>query len=358
MKKQFLSILLAFLVTFAFAETSQKKFVASTSWTASFADIAGVDNVESIAPANLRHPPEYEITVSDIQKIMQSDYFVYAGFERMMQTLGSSVKNVQMIQIACDNSIKTVTESTRKIAEAAGTQKENEARLSEYVSFIKDSAARIEKAGLKGAKVLVNKNQRFLAAELGFDISATFGPGPVTSEQILDAQNGGYVFIIDNVHNPVGAPLREVAPDAKYIVWRNFPEKVEHNALLNTIKENIKTLEDSIMSAEQVSSTNTFKMSGLLKNSSATFKASEVYEREGVYFVDMKEIVPANLKRFKKNNKIKRGDIFLDTSNKIVMFLGDGTFNVMKGTKLGSIKDIESFKKILSDKNSSITFEN
>ena len=91
------------------------RIVASTSWTAAFADIAGADGVETIAPANLRHPPEYEVTVSDIQKIAASDFFVYAGFERMMKTLGTSVGTVQMIRIANNNSIATVTsEKSRK----------------------------------------------------------------------------------------------------------------------------------------------------------------------------------------------------------------------------------------------------
>ena len=48
---------------------------------------------------SLRHPPEYEITVSDIQKISSCDVFVFAGFERMMKTLGTSVGNVEMVKI-------------------------------------------------------------------------------------------------------------------------------------------------------------------------------------------------------------------------------------------------------------------
>ena len=44
--------------------------VASTSWTAAFADLAGIDNVTSIAPASLRHPPEYEVTVRDRKSVV------------------------------------------------------------------------------------------------------------------------------------------------------------------------------------------------------------------------------------------------------------------------------------------------
>jgi len=224
------------------ASETKPRVVASTSWTAAFADIAGADGVETIAPANLRHPPEYEVTVSDIQKIAASDFFVYAGFERMMKTLGNSVGGTQMIRIANDNSIATVTSETAKIAEKLGTENENKARLARYVNAILEAKAEIERKGSANAKVLCHKHQRYLASDLGFTVSATFGPEAVTASQIADAKTGGYDIIIDNVHNPVGSPLAEVAPNAAYVVWRNFPDRVERNALLRVVQENIAAL--------------------------------------------------------------------------------------------------------------------
>lgn len=225
------------------ASSDEGKIIASTSWTAAFADIAGAEQVKIIAPASLQHPPEYEITVSDIQTIEKSQYFIYAGFERMMKTLSDAVGQTQMVKITCDNSIETVSKESRKIAEIWGSQEECEKRLLEYVSEITNAKADLEKRGLAGARVLCNKNQTYLAKDLGLEIAAIFGPGPVTSDQIADAKTGNYDLIIDNVHNPQGAPLAEVAPNAKYVVWRNFPENVERGALLNVIKANIKTLE-------------------------------------------------------------------------------------------------------------------
>ena len=96
------------------ADKKQIDVVASTSWTAAFADLAGVDEVETIAPATLRHPPEYEVTVSDIEKITTSKFFIYAGFERMMKTLGDAVGNTQMIKIHCNNSVDNIKTETAK----------------------------------------------------------------------------------------------------------------------------------------------------------------------------------------------------------------------------------------------------
>ena len=231
-------------VTEAKNESVEKKLkvVASTSWTAAFADLAGIDDVEIIAPASLRHPPEYEITVSDIQKIKDCDIFIFAGFERMMQTIGDTIENVKMVKITCDNSIATVTSSAMTIADGIGTQTLCESRVLEYVNKIYEGKNALKEKGLEGAKVLCNSNQRFLANELGLEIVGTFGPNPVTSEQIKFASENKVDFIIDNVHNPVGQPLAEVSPDAKYIVWRNFPEKVERKALINVVSENMNKL--------------------------------------------------------------------------------------------------------------------
>lgn len=238
-----LSVLFAasLLVTALWA--TPKKVVASTSWAAAFADIAGADEVESIAPVNLRHPPEYEITVSDVQKISDSEVFIFAGFERMMKTLGTKVANKGVsVQVTLDNSLATVKASTLKIAEVLGTEDIQKVRFAEYEKLVKDGQKKVLKKKLNKKKVLCNKNQTYLAKELGFEIAGIFGPGPVSAEELLQAKEAGYDLIIDNIHNPTGKPVTEVLPKAKYIVWRNFPEAVEHDALKKVVSDNIEAL--------------------------------------------------------------------------------------------------------------------
>lgn len=237
-------IVLLCTVSCAKENNTNNEIVASTSWTAAFADLAGADNIEIIAPANLKHPPEYEITVGDVQKVANSKYFIYAGFERMMETLGnvSSDKYPEMIKIHCDNSIKTVKENAILISKILKTEEESNKRVSEYISCIEGGKEKIKKTYKNVPKVFCHKHQVPLAKELGFNIAGVFGPGDVTSAQISDVKNNNYDFIIDNVHNPVGLPLSEVAPSSKYIIWRNFPENVERNSLLHVIENNINLI--------------------------------------------------------------------------------------------------------------------
>lgn len=238
-----LSMLIAASLLATLSWAAPKKVVASTSWAAAFADIAGADEVESIAPVNLRHPPEYEITVSDVQKISDSEVFIFAGFERMMKTLGTKVANKGVsVQVTLDNSLATVKESTLKIAQALGTEDIQKVRFAEYEKLVKDGQKKVFKKKLNKKKVLCNKNQIYLAKELGLEIAGIFGPGPVTAEELLEAKKAGYDLIIDNIHNPTGKPVTEVLPKAKYIVWRNFPTAVEHDALKKVVADNIELL--------------------------------------------------------------------------------------------------------------------
>lgn len=238
-----LSMLIAASLLATALWAAPKKVVASTSWSAAFADIAGADEVESIAPVNLRHPPEYEITVSDVQKISDSEVFIFAGFERMMKTLGTKVANKGVsVQVTLDNSLATVKESTLKIAQALGTEDIQKVRFAEYEKLVKDGQKKALKKKLNKKKVLCNKNQTYLAKELGLEIAGIFGPGPVTAEELLEAKKAGYDLIIDNIHNPTGKPVTEVLPKAKYIVWRNFPTAVEHDALKKAVADNIELL--------------------------------------------------------------------------------------------------------------------
>lgn len=238
-----LSLLIAASVLATLSWAAPKKVVASTSWSAAFADIAGADEVDSIAPVNLRHPPEYEITVSDVQKISDSEVFIFAGFERMMKTLGTKVANKGVsVQVTLDNSLATVKESTLKIAQALGTEDIQKVRFAEYEKLVKDGQKKALKKKLNKKKVLCNKNQTYLAKELGLEIAGIFGPGPVTAEELLEAKKAGYDLIIDNIHNPTGKPVTEVLPKAKYIVWRNFPTAVEHDALKKAVADNIELL--------------------------------------------------------------------------------------------------------------------
>ncbi len=223
-----------------------KPYVASTSWTAAFADIAGLDGVVTIAPASLRHPPEYEITAGDIRTVVHAQLFVAAGYEGMMATIrnAAGLDDSRMVKITTNNSIQTVRQQTEAIALAAGTLAQQTVRMQEYEDVIMAGKEAVHAKGLDGVPALVHAMQVPLAQELGLDIQGTFGPAPATAQQIAEAAKGSYALIIDNVHNPVAGPLAEVSPQSQLVQWRNFPQEVGRGALASMVGENIHKLLD------------------------------------------------------------------------------------------------------------------
>ena len=72
------------------------RVVASTSWVAAFAKLAGATDVTYIAPNNIQHPPDYDPKPSDLAKVANADFVLLAGFEgfaeRLKDAAGSKAK--------------------------------------------------------------------------------------------------------------------------------------------------------------------------------------------------------------------------------------------------------------------------
>lgn len=222
----------------------ETRYVASTSWVASIAELAGADNVSSIAPAELKHPPEYEITPQDIAKVAQAELFMYAGYEKMMKTIGNAaeVNQDKILHVTTTNTLNNLKAMVTMISEKTGTQAEASKRFGAVEQLFLQTRKAIKDRGLDKLTVYVNKNQAQFAKDLGLNVVDTFGPAPFTSDQIAQAAKDQYDLIIDNVHNPVAAPALAVSPGSVLLVWRNFPDHIGNNALYQVLKDNTDSL--------------------------------------------------------------------------------------------------------------------
>ncbi|MCH3918640.1 MAG: ABC transporter substrate-binding protein [Spirochaetia bacterium] len=256
MKKKFFSGLLAVLLVCLpvtaqaqieqQASAGQKTYLASNTWTVAFAELGGLDNVRNLAPANLVHPPEYELTPSDIKALSTCSLFIYAGYEVMMKTLGdSTLPQDKMVKITTTNDLATVKSSAAIIAKKAGTEVISEKRVAAYEQMIIAARKMVKDQGLDKLSCYVNSHQVDFAKDIGLDVKGTFGPGPVTPAQIKEAKDGKFDLIIDNIHNPLANPLCEVSLNSKLIVWRNFPENLGPDALLKMEQANIQELSEA-----------------------------------------------------------------------------------------------------------------
>jgi len=237
-------ILLLSLSVFAQGVKEEKSpYVASTSWSAAYAYVGGLDNVITIAPADLTHPPEYEILPSDILTIQNSEAFVYAGYESMMKTLTNNlIKENIKIQITTVNSLDNIKVQANKISTKYNTQEKSNFRVQKIEDLFVTTREIIKEKKLNKLPSYVHFHQVALAKSLGLNIVGTFGPNSITPENIQEVSKLNNAIIIDNIHNQLAAPFKEVNSNSKVIVWRNFPNKTGNDELFNMIQNNIDAL--------------------------------------------------------------------------------------------------------------------
>ncbi len=225
-------------------ENETSGYVASTSWVAAIAELAGIDNVVTIAPANLKHPPEYEITADDMVNVINAKLFMHAGYERMMKTISTAAQldESKIVKVKTTNTLANLSNMVEMLSEKAGTQEEAQIRFGKYKKLIEEARERIANSPNKDIEVYANVNQAEFARDLGLNVVSTFGSGALTSDQIAESHDKAYILVIDNLHNPVASPIAEVSLSSIILTWRNFPDYLGSNALYNVIKENLEML--------------------------------------------------------------------------------------------------------------------
>ncbi len=220
--------------------------VATTSWTAAFAQAAGVQRIHVLAPAQLRHPAEYELKPSDIEAVTQADLVIYAGYEIMIRRIQDAIggEKPDLLQITTDYRMDTIRRWVLAIADATGERTAAKRSIQELEAFYSVWRQRLPHK-LKEAPVLVHFFQRSLAEELGLNVAGVFGPGPLEARQIVDLSAKNAILIIDNWHNQVGSPLKEAMPGIAYAALINFPGEGGTESLIDVLGYNRRTLEQT-----------------------------------------------------------------------------------------------------------------
>jgi hypothetical protein len=207
------------------AQKKSFKVVATNTWTAALASAAGATTIVTLAPADLRHPAEYDLKPSDVTALQGADLIVYTGFEVMAKKLADAAgsQKIRLLQIDADYSLKTLRTSITSIASVVGTTdvaRKNIAVLETFMTSWKDE---LRAAKVFGAPILVHAFQQPLMAELGFTIKGVFGPDPLEAAQITKLSKESVRMIVDNWHNEVAQPLTETVKGATLVSLINFP---------------------------------------------------------------------------------------------------------------------------------------
>jgi len=221
--KKLIIVLLVF--TSAFLGASEPVVIATTEWTAAFCRAAGLEEVTVLAPASLQHPPDYELKPSDIALLDEADIIVFAGYEAMVDRISRHVarSDVEMLQITTRYVPRVLEESILKIAEAAGTTEIADRNIAKIREAWSEARNLVDSAVSADIRVAVHFHQVPFAKTVGLNQVIEFGPAPPGPRLIGEAAGSGARLILDNWHNSISAPFREVLPEASVAELINFP---------------------------------------------------------------------------------------------------------------------------------------
>lgn len=226
MKFRCLIAFLALIVAALPAQTAAPfRVIASTSWTAAFARAAGARDIVTIAPLELRHPPEYEIKLSDLAAVAGARFLVHSGYERFAKRLAETAgtEGLTIAQAYTDNLPETFVAESRKLAVLFGTLPVFETWAASFEGQTSTMKLRIS-AAFPTKKVIVHRYLKTYAEWLGFTVVGTFGPGESSPALLLDLVRARPALVIDNYHNPSGKAAAE-ATGAPLVTLVNFPGK-------------------------------------------------------------------------------------------------------------------------------------
>ncbi|MBI5965297.1 MAG: hypothetical protein HY863_17615 [Chloroflexi bacterium] len=224
---------------------SKLKIVASTTWVGAFALAAGATDITVIAPSTTQHPPDYDPKPSDLEAITNADYVLYAGFEGfaalMQEAVGGDTS--RLITVMTENSPEMIHAEVARLGELFGTQ-EAAARYLEYFDteyslLTGDVKARIGKhPEVVVAQAFVTPWAKFA----GLEIAGTYGPMPLTPDELKTLVDKKPVVVLDNWHMGGGQPIVD-ATGALKIDLINFPD--ENMDLLKVFHTNAGRIQDA-----------------------------------------------------------------------------------------------------------------
>ncbi|MDR2473440.1 MAG: metal ABC transporter permease [Tannerella sp.] len=214
--------------------------VATTSWTAAYARLAGADSVVMLAPFDMQHPAEYELRPSDITKLTSARLIIFAGYETMTKRLqsGLDIDDAKLLKIRTDYTYSEIELSVMQIASKLGTDSMARANLLQVKQLYDDARTMVKQSGIISQPVAVERFMKPFADELGLNIVAVFGPAPPEARVLADIAKAKPALIIDNYHNRAGASLAEVVPEARYILLLNFPGAFGTQTIQDVIRTN------------------------------------------------------------------------------------------------------------------------
>jgi ABC-type Zn uptake system ZnuABC Zn-binding protein ZnuA len=216
--------------------------VVSTAWVGAIADAAGAQNIRVLAPAQMRHPPEYELKPSDLEAVSRASVILYGGWEMFAKKLAETAggAGIQVIKVNTANSPENLKAEAGRLAGLFGTTGRYEAWARRFDLLLEDLRAKIQTA-CPAYRAVVHRAQLPFARWAGLEIAAEYGPSELSPAEILRLVQTKPFLVVDNYHGPVAPAVAEAA-GAGYAQALNFPGKDGTTTLEDLFRYNTAAL--------------------------------------------------------------------------------------------------------------------
>lgn len=222
----------------------EMNIVVTSSWTAAYAKMAGIENFEMMAPSDMQHPSEYELQIDDILKLKNADLIICGGYEIMMNKIrtGLQIAPEKILQIKTDYNQTHISESVYSIAKLSNTEKLAERNLEQLNKTFEDCKRKIREEGISELQALVQFFVRPFTEELDISIAGIYGPRQLEAYDIQELMKLDFNLILDNAHNPSAQPLVESKKGARIAYLLNFPGMGNTESIGDVIKYNVEQI--------------------------------------------------------------------------------------------------------------------
>src|SRR5690606_6381831 len=109
---------------------------------------AGFENVAILAPANMLHPSEYELTPKEIKLLLNADLIVYAGYEVMSKFIENELKDskVECVKIETNYNLNKIETSVNLLAQKNGTVQQAQSNLEDIRQAFQEARTLVKRA--------------------------------------------------------------------------------------------------------------------------------------------------------------------------------------------------------------------
>jgi zinc transport system substrate-binding protein len=181
--------------------------VASTTWVGALAKAAGATDITLIAPANIQHPPDYDPKPSDLAALAGADYVLYSPFDGFVSRLEEAAgSDAELVKVEPENTPGRIRAEVTRLGELLGTEAAAESWLAEFETEYDELTGELRDSGLSGMTTVAQVYVAYWAEFAGAPVAGTYGPEPVTPDQLAELSDLEPRLQLANGHLPGANP--------------------------------------------------------------------------------------------------------------------------------------------------------